>query len=219
MDVIQRRPVGLYYEQWLLPGQQPAYLCRLCNSKKTFQSIKNHERWIKHKERVRDRDALLANRGGRDGSWDTRQVDDMRVDNPTPAGMGQADVLARLDAGFGGGAYDDDIDWRTDDGQIDDVNEPVRGDDFDERFSDVSLNGLALIIRNIRQSSPVDSDYSSAAPSVWGFGDDDELLAGGDRDAEGEVDEVRHLGDRGWFPFKDKTVSPLAPWARGHVRT
>jgi hypothetical protein len=43
--------VGLYYEEWLLPGQQPAYLCQLCNSKKTFRSIKNHEQWFKHQER------------------------------------------------------------------------------------------------------------------------------------------------------------------------
>jgi hypothetical protein len=210
MDVIQRRPVGLYYEEWLLPGQEPAYLCNLCNSKKTFQSIKKHERWIKHQERVRDRDVLLANRGGRPGMWDNGHVDDRRFDNPTVAGVGQADVLARLDAGFGLGAYDDDIEWRTDGGQDEDVNEPVQVDDFDERFSDVSLNALAGIIRSIRRSSPVGSDDSSAAPSLWGLGDE-EVLPGGDRDTDGEADEVRQLGDRSWFPFKEKTVSPLCP--------
>jgi hypothetical protein len=206
MEGGQRRPFGLYYEEWLLPGQQPAYICHLCNSKKTFRSIKNHERWFKHKERVsarQDRMVATADAGlGRE----IGRGDDINMGTLSGGVIGHADVLATLDGGFGSERYEDEIDWRSEgDGEM--MALPVPRDDFDDRFSDVSLEGLAEILRGIRHSSPVESDFSSAAPSVWGMGDDI-VEPGGDRAVdEADREDERRLGDRGWFPFREKTVS------------
>jgi hypothetical protein len=123
--------------------------------------------------------------------------------------VGQADVLARLDGGFSSDHYENEIDWRSDDGNGEMVEIPVRNDDFDERF----LDGLAELVQGIQHASPVGSDFSSAAPSVWGFGMGDEVIEpGGNRameEADGEAD--RKIGDVGWFPFREKSVSCCLP--------
>ncbi|KAA1065150.1 hypothetical protein PGTUg99_009401 [Puccinia graminis f. sp. tritici] len=181
--------------------------------------MKNHERWIKHKERVRASLALGPRPGVMQGVWETGQVDDTPAPTLSAVGIRQADILARLDGGFVDDRYENNLDWRSNDGEEGD--EEIERDDgptgavnYDDRFSDVSLDGLAELIRSLRQSSPVGSDFSSAAPSVWGVGSDDDnfLAVGGDRALElVDEDEGRQIADRGWFPFRAQSVSSPLP--------
>ncbi|EFP74689.1 uncharacterized protein PGTG_00645 [Puccinia graminis f. sp. tritici CRL 75-36-700-3] len=116
----QRRRVGLYYEEWLLPERDQAR-----------------------------RERLLLESQLRVGP-DIGRGDDSLGRTLSVEPVGQADVLARLDAGFCKDHYETEIDWRSDDGNGAMEAIPVGQDDFDERFSDLSLNDLAELVQSIR---------------------------------------------------------------------
>ena len=151
MDHPQRRRVGFYFEEWLLAGQAPVYLCTVCASKKTFRSIKSHERWGKHKERVAEYENNLTAAGTSRVGCDIRQAAVDSAFTQSENVVGWADVLARLDAGLGNNLhnqYNENLDWRSTNGDVEDTLDipKIVNTKSDDHFSEFDLNELAEIV-------------------------------------------------------------------------